>query len=92
MHITPFGEKNFPLDYFVGHKHGRMLSCQNKTLNCVVLYCMYKYIKMCKDVIVNKILLKPKTLGTFHSYHCFSREASVSFGKKGWQLSCYGCH
>ena len=22
MHITPFGEKNFPFDYFVGHKHG----------------------------------------------------------------------
>ena len=28
MCITPFGEKNFPLEYFVGHKHGRMLSCQ----------------------------------------------------------------
>ena len=28
MHITAFGEKNFPLDYFVGHKHGRMISCQ----------------------------------------------------------------
>ena len=28
MHITPFGEKNFPFEYFVGHKHGRMFSCQ----------------------------------------------------------------
>ena len=26
--LTSFGEKNFPLDYFVGHKHGRMFSCQ----------------------------------------------------------------
>ena len=35
MHITHFGEKNFPLDYFDGHKHGRMF----------VLYCIWLEIK-----------------------------------------------
>ena len=36
MHITPFGEINFPLEYFVGHKHGRMYSC-HKILCCIIL-------------------------------------------------------
>ena len=41
MHITPYGEKNFPPDYFVGHKHGRMFSCQlNFLLYCIVFYSM----------------------------------------------------
>ena len=39
MHITPFGEKKFPLEYFVGHKHGRILVA-NKILYCIVLYCI----------------------------------------------------
>ena len=41
IHITPFGEKNFPLDDFVGHEQGRMLCCQqNFVLYCIVLYCI----------------------------------------------------
>ena len=32
MHITPFGEKNYTLDYVVGHMHGRIFSCLYTTL------------------------------------------------------------
>ena len=39
MHITSFGEKNFPLDYFVSHKHDRMLSCK---IIFVLYYCIYR--------------------------------------------------
>ena len=38
MYISPFGDKNFPLDYFVGHKHGRMFCCQyNFVLHCIYI-------------------------------------------------------
>ena len=43
MHVTPFGEKNFPLDYFVGHTHGRMFSCLYTTLTNL----RTKFLAMC---------------------------------------------
>ena len=55
MHITPYGEKNFLLDYFVGHKHGRMFSCQTKF--CIV-YCIVFYSMISEKVPAESSLVK----------------------------------
>ena len=41
MHITPLGEKKFPLDYFVGHKHAECLVA-NKILYCIVYLIIFQ--------------------------------------------------
>ena len=36
LHVTLFGEKNFPFEYFVGHKHMAVCLVANENLYCIV--------------------------------------------------------